>query len=289
MKKLSSFFIVLSLFLFNFSTVSAHLAGQPPFFEINGKIAAQYNVPSTSLEDFPLPQDIGVDRYLVNTPIQFHIKAEILGVPRDIAQNTTFRWDFGDGTRGDGLDNSHIYKKPGSYTVAIDAVYKNDSVLIESAMLQVVPNTNYKLPQAQLYINDQMSNDPLIDILHFPFKTSLRFDASKTPEGSGKIVSYRWDFGDGNQSTEITTNHSYTLDSDMVFPVLRVTDENGFISDTFVQINKGDGTETPRPQKAKVQTDKNDSKPYLKIAFGFVFVVLCVLIALYFMTKKKKK
>ncbi len=255
------------------SAASAHLAGTPPFFEINGKLAAQYNVPSTSLEDFPLPQDIGIDRYLVNTKIEFHIKSEIIGVPPDVAKDTVFEWDFGDGTKATGLSNSHIYKTPGSYTISIDAVYQGDAALIESARLQVLPNSEYKLPVAVLTVNGSTANDPLVNVLHFPFNKNMHFDSNKSIVGNGKITAIRWDFGDGEQSNKSSIDHMYRLDSDMVFPVLRVEDENGFISDTFAQIDKSTESESTVQTNQKATVDDAQKKPSYLWVFWLAIIV----------------
>ncbi|MEX2027902.1 MAG: PKD domain-containing protein [Candidatus Curtissbacteria bacterium] len=233
--------LVILLKVFLPAGVFAHLAGQPPFFKVNGVYSGLYPVPTTSIADFPLPQDLGPDNYLVGKPIDFEIDTNQLPVPSDIVQKTTFSWDFGDGGEGSGLKNSHTYTKPGSYRLTIHAEYEQVSgnQLFQSVLLNVLPSPDYQLPKAKISVNGKTSRDPLVDILRFPYGTELTFDASGSSAPSSKIVEYFWDFGDSQTSGEAKTTHTYSKDlpQQQVFPVLRIKDENGFIADSFVEID----------------------------------------------------
>src|SRR5579884_4292014 len=141
--------------LFNAAPVSAHLAGQPPFFVINDKYSNLYPVPLTSLSDFPLPQDLAPATYLVNTDLDMKFDITKLPAPPDVVKKTQFFWDFGDGDKGTGLEMHHTYKKPGSYILTVNAFDGTTPApqLLESVLINVLPNWNYKLPQAVIRIN----------------------------------------------------------------------------------------------------------------------------------------
>lgn len=239
--------VILVIFLKVFlpGAAFAHMAGQPPFFKVNGVYSALYPVPTTSIADFPLPQDLGPENYLVGKPIDFEIDTNQLPVPSDIVQKTAFSWDFGDGGSGSGFKNSHIYTKQGSYILTIHAQYDQVSgkALFQSVLLNVLPSSDYQLPQANILVNGKTSNDPLVDVLKFPYGSQLTFDAGGTSAASSKIVSYFWDFGDGQSANEIKVIHTYLKDlpQQQVFPVLRVKDENGFIADSFLEIDDTKG------------------------------------------------
>jgi hypothetical protein len=217
----------------------AHLVGQPPFFKILGVYSNLYPVPMSSLSDFNLPQDLAAENYLINQNLDFVLNVNLLPVPADIVAKTAFVWDFGDGTHGKGIKNSHTYSKPGSYILNITAQYGNEQAsLIESVMLNILPDKNYHLPVAVIKINNQKSKDPLTDIIKVNFNADINFDASDSVPGSSKIVSYFFDFGDESSNSSKIANHSYSRKSGLStsFPLLRVKDENGFIADAFVEI-----------------------------------------------------
>jgi hypothetical protein len=219
--------------------LSAHLAGQPPYFKVNGSYVDLYPVPLTSLPDFPLPQDSTSENYLVNQTVNFEFDLSRLPAPKEVIEKTKFSWDFGDGSAASGLSNSHIYKTPGSYHIVIKADDNTTPTpqILESTLIHVLPDRNYTLPKAIIKVNSQKSSDPLTDILEFSFGQNMEFDAS---DSEGNIVSYFWDFGDQKSSTKKIDTHFYPGDVTQVFPVLRVRDSQGFISDSFVQVQNKD-------------------------------------------------
>ncbi len=239
---LSLFFVTISLFFPQ--PLLAHIAGQPPFFLINEKYADYYPVYSTSLTDFTLPQDIAPDLYLINEPISFEIDTNLLPFPPEVIEQMTFRWDFSDGTTGDGTTNVHTYTKQGSYLLKIYADYgeysdPNTKPVIQAVLLHVLPDKNYQLPKVAIKINETSIKDPIIDTVSFPPDEPIKFEAIGT-ETSSRIKSYFWDKGDGTSTTDSEFTITYTSDDPTyIFPFLRVFDENGFIVDSYVQIENG--------------------------------------------------
>src|SRR5574337_885091 len=156
--KLCLLFIVYILFTINHIPVAeGHLAGQPPFLKVNGVYAQLYPVPVTSLYNFDLPQDQPPDNYLVNQPINFELDKGRLPAPSEVIDKTKFDWDFADGSHDQGLKTSHIYTKMGSYILKI---YADDNTtpkpqLIESVLINVLPDKSYQLPKAIIKVNGQ--------------------------------------------------------------------------------------------------------------------------------------
>src|SRR5476651_2725006 len=149
--KIKLILVVLTvLFLSTPKIVSAHIAGQPPYFKVNDKYANLYPVPLTSLNDFDLPQDLPPENYLINVPISFEIDTTQLPVPPEIVKISKFYWDFDDGTNGTGLKNTHTYKKIGSYIIKIkvDDGTVPEPQLLESVIINVLPDLNYQIPEA---------------------------------------------------------------------------------------------------------------------------------------------
>lgn len=224
-------------------SAQAHLTGQPPFFKMNGKFSDLYPIQTNSyFEDYVLPQDIAPDPYLVNQEILFQIDTKEFSkvVPQPIIDKTTFQWDFGDGTTGTELKNTHAYKKMGSYILSIQAAYSDKGIqvppqVIQSVLLHVLPDKNYKLPHVVIKVNGRFENkDKLNDVFDVNFTQPIHLDASETQPGTGKIVSYFWDFDDGTSSKDIQSTHSYGKGRQYAGPSLRVKDENGFMVDDFV-------------------------------------------------------
>jgi hypothetical protein len=237
--RLKRFFILtllLSALLFP-STTHAHLAGQQPYFKVNGVYSELYSVPTSSLSDFPLPQDIAVGTFLVNVPVEFEIDEAALPVPSEIVEKTKFLWDFGDGTTAEGLKNSHTYSKQGTYTIEIkaDSGQGVEPQLLQSTMINILPDKDYQLPKSVIEINGKAVKDPLIDIIDVNFTKELSFK-SKSTAGSSEITEILWDLGDQASNTSSEFKYKYSENPYTVFPVLRIKTKDGFIADSFVQI-----------------------------------------------------
>lgn len=220
--------------------VSAHMVGQPPFFKINGEYSDLYPVPTSSVTNFNLPQDLAKQNHLVGEQLSMDMDVNQLPILPEVIDNTKFEWDFGDGAKGEGLKNSHTYNKYGSYVLTIMAKYRTDEPqLIQSTLINVLPDKNYQMPQSKILVNGQASKDPLTDIVKTDFRKAVQFDSSES-SATGGVVEYMWDFGDGNTSTEANPSHIYDSEGFQVFPVLRVKDKNGFIHDSFIQLENID-------------------------------------------------
>lgn len=264
--------------------VSAHLPGQPSFFKVNGTYADYYHVPSTSLSDFALPQDQAPSNYLINQPIEFEVDTGRLGIAENMKDKLKLYWDYGDGTKGQRRITNHLYKKIGSYMLTI---YADDGQaptpqLLETMRLNILPNKDYRLPQAIITINGKQSKDPLVDILYVDLRDEIILDSSKSNVIS-PVSSYIWDFGDGGSASGKKQTHIYKKDLKSIFPVLRIRDKNGFIADAYVQITnktRTNSSATPHQSPSGFRV----ILPYLlgAIIFFFIGVVL-------FSLKKRRK
>jgi hypothetical protein len=276
--------ILTFIFLFPLDTF-AHLPGQPPFFKINNKYSNLYPVPTTSLEDFELPQDLAAENYLVGEELVMEFDTSQLPVTPQTLSQTKFFWDFGDGQKGTGLKNTHTFSNAGSYIVSIDAQYLNDGPqLIQSVMVNILPSAGYEMPQAVIKVNGKKSQDPLIDILKFDFKNSLEFDGSESYSKNSRIVSYVWDFGDRQSGTNPKEIHQFDTSQAQVFPVLKVKDENGLIGDAFVEIQNSflvPEQNLSKTAKSENESTQNFNNNVLKILAAVISSILVVGVILY--------
>jgi len=128
---------------------------------------------------------------------------------------TDYYWDFGDPhdtEPSSSIKASHTYRLPGTYLVkltVIDETGKSDS----EKMAIVVANPP---PVASFTISNEMP----------PIGVPVAFDASASHDSNGEIVSYTWDFGDGNTGSGVATSHVYNQDLYYVV-TLTVTDNEG--------------------------------------------------------------
>ncbi len=291
---MKTFFLILTLFIFLAlpTTVNAHSFGQPPYFKINGQYANLYPVYSSSVANFSLPQDLAPTPYLSNQKIGFEIDTNVLPVPQEIIRKTNFSWDFGDGQKDSGIKTEHSYSKIGTYLLTIYADDKTTPKpqLFESIPINVIPNTGYKLPSATIKVNGRESRDPLTDIIRLDFAKDVQFTAENI-QGSGQSVSYFWDFGDLKSSTDKNPKHTYATDLTQVFPLLHVKDENGFIVDSFVELEnqKLGQNQFSKTQKATNTTIKNQKSSQLKYTLPALGIfVLLLFVALKFRKKRVK-
>lgn len=259
--------------------VSAHSVGQPPFLKINGQYANLYPVPLSSLYNFDLPQDLAPENYLLNQPINFELDTTKLPAPPDIVLKTKFDWDFTAGIHAQGIKNTHTFTKIGSYIIKI---YADDGTtpkpqLLESVLLNILPNTNYELPQAKILINGKISSDPLTDILEADFANPLQFDGSKSSPANS-ITEFFWDFGDQNSSLGVNQTHSFPKDLSQIFVVLRVKDYNGFLADNFVEVQNSirqlaDQNQMPSTPSGQTSSQKPQVKKPNQLPFTLASIV----------------
>ena len=140
----------------------------------------------------------------------------------------SYSWNFGDGTSATGVLATKTYSNAGTFivTLTVTDFFGNEGFAIET-------------------INIGETGGPIADIQVTPGTTGtapfiVAFDASGStvnPEsGSGcTIVSYSWDFGDGNTGTGIATTHTYSNAGTYVV-ILTVTDSNAKVGYATVVI-----------------------------------------------------
>ncbi len=271
----------------------AHSADQPPYMMIGDKYTLVYPVYGSTVDQLPVPNDVAVDTFPVNSPVLFAITQSNLPFPPEMLEKITYSWDFGDGTKVFGGPSvSHPYTKAGSYLSSTYAVLQGEPqtepVLLQTTMIHIVSDKDYAIPKAIISVNGQQIRDTLVDIMYLPLSKPVIFDASKSTSGS-KIVSYQWDFGDKvfKETKESKITYQYRLENykyglPLAFVVLRVKDENGFIADTYVQINN-----TTTRTFASQTTDKKNGN-LLVISTIIEFLIIIIIIVSFITVKKRK-
>ncbi|MEO0473243.1 MAG: PKD domain-containing protein, partial [Bacteroidota bacterium] len=124
----------------------------------------------------------------------------------------SWNWDFGDGTTSTQQNPNHSYATPGVYTVRLivtNILGCSDTISVPNTVNVLTPPTSVFTPS---------DNDGCMPL-------AVTFSESST-DGDAAIVSWSWDFGDGNSS--LVQNPTYTFPTPGVYGVqLLVTDANG--------------------------------------------------------------
>ncbi|MEM7111379.1 MAG: PKD domain-containing protein [Chloroflexota bacterium] len=166
---------------------------------------------------------------------------------------SSYSWDFGDGNSDSGATVSHTYNNPGSYTATLTVTdNRGDS---DSATVTIVVNeAPNQAPTAVFSANPTNGTAPL----------TVNLDASASSDSDGSIVSYVWDFGDGNSDNGTTASHTFnTIGSYTI--TLTVTDDEGATDTTTQTVNV---TEQPNdPPTAVISANPPSGNAPLNVTF----------------------
>lgn len=127
----------------------------------------------------------------------------------------SYKWDFGDGTSGQGVQTSHQYGKAGGYQVTL--VVTDDKGATGAASQTVTVANVINLPPTAVFVFSPTS--PKVS-------DTVNFNASGSSDSDGYIVSYTWDFGDGSSGTGAVISHKYAAAGGYKVTLV-VTDDKG--------------------------------------------------------------
>ncbi len=126
-----------------------------------------------------------------------------------------YAWDFGDGNRGNGVAVSHAYAAPGRYLVTL-------TVRDDSGTRSETDTTQSPVVVNQPPIADA-GGDQLVTV------SEVLFDARRSYDSDGEILTWQWDFGDGTSGAGPRPRHAYTAPGRYQV-VLSVTDDSETVS-----------------------------------------------------------
>jgi len=132
---------------------------------------------------------------------------------------TAWLWKFGDGNVSYEKNPTHCYGDDGTYAINL-TVWDDDGNVAMTEEIIEVANT---LPVANFSWVPSLPNDR--EVVYF---------SDESVDIDGSIVSWLWDFGDGNTSNEENPSHMYADDGNYTV-VLTVEDDDG-ASDTTQKI-----------------------------------------------------
>lgn len=146
------------------------------------------------------------------TNVRFDGSASTAGLGAVI---TSYLWDFGDGTTRTGVTPTHQFGAVGNYLVRLTVTDSNGRSNQSAAQTVTVGE----------------GEPPTAEFVYSPTAPTagdtVFFNATQSTPGTGhRIVSYRWNFGDGKSGSGSSESHVFTNAGTYVV-VLTVTDEVG--------------------------------------------------------------
>jgi PKD repeat protein len=119
-----------------------------------------------------------------------------------------YEWDFDDGTTGIGVTESHTYATPGNYTVRLTVTDNHGET--DDTTRTATPASAPPVAKFSIDCDTQ----------------ACAFDGTGSFDPDGTIVTYEWDFGDGQSAVGPTPIHHF--DAPGTYDVeLTVTDNHG--------------------------------------------------------------
>jgi len=191
--------------------------------------ANTYNVVLTVMDDAGATGSLGTTATITDIPVNLDPVADANGPYNGTTASpvqfdgsasfdpdgsiAAYSWDFGDGNTGTGVTPSHTYAANGSYIVSL-----------------TVTDDQGGMGSATSLVSIGAVNQPPVADPNGPYTGSagsvIVFDGSASIDLDGSIVSYNWDFGDGNTATGVSPNHIYMVGG--IYTVtLIVTDDAG--------------------------------------------------------------
>lgn len=125
-----------------------------------------------------------------------------------------YRWDFGDGGKGEGSEVDHTYRRAGTFEAVLTVTDRRGGT--GTASVEIVVRASNELPVAAF----SAAPSPA-----YP-QQSVRFDAAASYDSDGEIELYAWQFGDGATATGVTTSHRYSAQGTFTI-TLTVRDNDG--------------------------------------------------------------
>lgn len=129
----------------------------------------------------------------------------------------TWNWDFGEGSSSNLQNPSFTYSQPAEYNILLNVFDEHGCT--DTAVVKTIIAT--EAPEIIISADEVFSCEPPLDV---------QFVNNSTAYGD---ISYSWNLGNGNTSTEINPSTTYDVigQYDVSFSM---TDENGCVADTIM-------------------------------------------------------
>lgn len=120
----------------------------------------------------------------------------------------TYQWNFGNGQTSNQQNPVYQYSSVGNYNVSLSVISNNNCINSYSTLVSVYP-----LPNVNFTANNVC------------YGTAVNFN-NQSNISSGSIISYSWNFGNGQTSTQVNPQCAYTTVGIYSVTLMAVSDNN---------------------------------------------------------------
>ena len=131
---------------------------------------------------------------------------------------TTWSWDFGDDATSTEQSPQHTYAEAGTYTVTLEVTDVAGASNSTSEEVTVSVSAENQAPTAAFDFSC--------------LSLECTFTNNSTDPDAGDVLTYEWDFGDGNTSTDEDPTHAYDVAVADTFTVTLTTTDAGGLDAT---------------------------------------------------------
>ncbi|MEM6630148.1 MAG: discoidin domain-containing protein [Bacteroidota bacterium] len=146
----------------------------------------------------------------------------------------SYLWDFGDGNTDSGVNTTNTYTLEGTYIAQLIVI--DDSAAQDTFSVQINATSLNVGPTASFTAVPTSGEAPL----------EVSFDGTGSSDPDGTIISYSWNFGDGNSASGVNATNIYTIVGTYT-AYLAVTDDSLATDTTFITITVNEAADTEAP------------------------------------------
>jgi hypothetical protein len=192
----------------------------------------------------------------LRAPVRATRRVTFTGVPL-AGEIASWRWEFGDGTRGEGRSVEHAFAEPGAFEVRL-TVSDGEHVVVAREAVEV-------LPPVEVLISPLTAPVMAGEVVHFHGEARL-----------GKIAQWKWDFGDGSFAKGQRVEHAFGEPGIYMVRLQASDGEHQDARDAIVRAHAPDTLDVPQVVLDTDQKNEQDDQHYFGYALFSELDVLAV-------------
>lgn len=145
----------------------------------------------------------------------------------DTGNTLSFSWDFGDGNTSNQQLPNHAFESAGTFDVVLTV---SDNLGLASTPFQLSISVSEAEQNSAPTASFTVSSNPV------EVGDTVSFDGSGSSDpDANDVISYQWDFGDGNTSQAMRPNHAFTASG--TYSVSLVVTDNHSLASSPISVN----------------------------------------------------